>query len=109
MTAKQKATVGLAKGTRGHLKGRTASGAADKEAPEGATPTLADAGISHKLSSRAQKLAAIPLPEFDKSIADLRASADKTSHGIIKAAVKLGINERGGQLRRRRCFTWISR
>jgi hypothetical protein len=36
------------------------------------TPTLADVGISKDLSSRAQKIASIPAPEFEEAIADHR-------------------------------------
>jgi hypothetical protein len=46
----------LAKGTRGQLKGRKASGGTALVPPEAAAPTLADAGISTNLSSAAQKL-----------------------------------------------------
>jgi hypothetical protein len=53
----QKAATGLAKGTRGQL-----IGPAKTEAPTADIPTLASAGISHKMSSAAQKLAK-PLSE----------------------------------------------
>jgi hypothetical protein len=35
-------------------------------------PTLADAGIDKKLSSRAQKLAAVPEPKFEGMLAEWR-------------------------------------
>ena len=59
MLAEQKATVGLAKGTRGQKLTRV-TGTAIAEAPVSSVPTLASVGISHKLSSESQKLAAVP-------------------------------------------------
>lgn len=56
----QKATVGLATG------GRPAK--ETPAAPEGVygdTPSLAEIGVSYKLSSHAQKVAAIPAAEFE--------------------------------------------
>lgn len=44
------------------------------EAVEGAPPTLRDLGISHVLSDRAQKLAAVPEGEFEHGIEELRRS-----------------------------------
>ncbi|BAZ94300.1 uncharacterized protein FOKN1_1918 [Thiohalobacter thiocyanaticus] len=46
--------MGLNTGTRGQLKGRDASGGTQSEPPEAKVPTLAEAGIDKKLSSRAQ-------------------------------------------------------
>ena len=46
-----------AKGTRGQLHGKDSSGSAREEPPEDTTTTLADLGISKKLSSQAQKIA----------------------------------------------------
>src|SRR5207244_1477441 len=57
MIAAQKATVGL---NRGSLVG-----GATREPPRDTRPTLAEAGIDKKLSSRAQKLAAVPEPDFE--------------------------------------------
>jgi N6-adenosine-specific RNA methylase IME4 len=68
MIAAQKQTVGLNAGTRGQLKGRDASGAAEKAAPEDTRPTLADVGITSKLSSHSQKMAAIPEEQFQARI-----------------------------------------
>jgi hypothetical protein len=50
--------VGLATGG-----GDTSGGS--REAPPQEPPTLADAGIDKKLSSRAQKLAAVPEEQFE--------------------------------------------
>ena len=66
MLVDQKADGGLNTGTRGQLAGKSDEGLAvvanvrQKEAPK-----LADAGISKDLSSRAQKLAAVPEAEFE--------------------------------------------
>jgi N6-adenosine-specific RNA methylase IME4 len=59
MIIAQKETVGLNAGTRGQLRGRTSSGTTETEAPEDTRPKLADVGIDHKMSSHAQKLAAL--------------------------------------------------
>ena len=53
----QKETVGLQAGSRGI--GKLTSGLPQKQ------PTLSDAGVDHKLSSRAQKLAAVPEARFE--------------------------------------------
>jgi hypothetical protein len=60
----QKETVGLAKGGQPYQKST-----GSKAEP---VATLADAGIDKKLSSRSQKLAAIPEDKFEKQIADWR-------------------------------------
>jgi hypothetical protein len=54
MIAGQKATVGLAAGTRGQLVGRDASGGVAKTPPEKDVPTLAEAGIDKNLAHRAR-------------------------------------------------------
>ena len=58
-------------GKRGQLKGRDSPGSAKQEPPEDDRPTLAAAGIDKKLSSRAQKLAAVPEAEFEQELSDL--------------------------------------
>lgn len=75
----QKAGPGLNKGSRDQLAGRTtggevkrSSGGSPKEPPEGRPPTLAQAGIDKKLSSRAQKLAAVPEAEFEAEVGQWR-------------------------------------
>lgn len=65
LIAQQKETVGLQAGARGIGK--------KVEFQEGTPlPTLADAGIDKKLSSRAQKMAAVPEAEFEKEVGDWR-------------------------------------
>ena len=44
---------------------------------ENCTPTLADAGIDKKLSSRAQKLAAVPESKFEGMIGEWRSRVEK--------------------------------
>lgn len=63
MIAAQKKTVGLNKGGNPSLTPRE-----QREV----TPTLKETGISHDLSSRAQKLAAVPEDEFEAEVADWR-------------------------------------
>ncbi len=55
-----------AKGTAG--KGRPKKGATQLEAPKDATPTLADVGISFKLSSQSKELAKAPDAEFEAAL-----------------------------------------
>lgn len=69
MLTAQKQGGGLASGTRGQLAGKSGDGLAvvcdDRQKP---APKLADAGISKDLSSRAQKLAAVPEAEFEAEV-----------------------------------------
>jgi hypothetical protein len=61
------------------------------------TPTLADVGISKDLSSRAQKIASIPAPEFEEAIADHRHERVPISAAALKGAVKGRINDMAKQ------------
>lgn len=74
MLAQQKAGPGLATGVRGQLAGKKDGGLAvvtnDRQKRE--APKLADAGISKDLSSRAQKLAAVPEAEFEAEVGQWR-------------------------------------
>ena len=63
MIAAQKETVGLNTGGGNTGGGNTSGGSL--VAPPQAPPTLAEAGIDKKLSSRAQKLAAVPEEKFE--------------------------------------------
>ncbi len=73
MLAQQKAEGGLATGARGQLSGKEAGGLAvvsnDRQKDQ---PKLSDAGISKDLSSRAQKLAAVPEAEFEAEVGQWR-------------------------------------
>jgi hypothetical protein len=46
--------------------------------------TLAQAGISRDLSSRAQKLAAIPEPEFEQKLAEQKAAGNLSAQRLVK-------------------------
>lgn len=64
MIAQQKETVGLNRGGNPNLTSR--------DQREVGSPTLKEAGISHDLSSRAQKLAAVPEEEFEAEVGQWR-------------------------------------
>lgn len=70
MLSEQKAEGGLSKGAAG-MVGNQRTG---KVVPSFVTrvPLLADAGISYDLSSRAQKLAAVPQAEFEAEVGQWR-------------------------------------
>lgn len=73
LIAAQKAVGGLATGARGQLAGKGVGGLAvvtnDRQKN---APRLADAGISKDLSSRAQRLAAVPEAEFEAEVGQWR-------------------------------------
>lgn len=69
MLQEQKATVGLASG--GEHGGRKKKDGS-REEPSNVRPTLEAAGIDKKLSSRAQKLAAVPKEEFEQELSNWR-------------------------------------
>lgn len=75
LIAEQKAAEGLNKGGRPAEKTGSekepVSSPVLKSAPK-TVPTLAEAGIDKKLSSRAQKLAAVPDEQFEAEVADWR-------------------------------------
>ena len=72
MLTEQSGNGGMAKGTRGQLNGRDSSGAPVSVGPED-SPTLRDVGISYNLSSRAQKVAAVPEDEFESRVDEWRS------------------------------------
>lgn len=55
---------------------------------EPVTPTLKDLGIDKKLSSRAQKLAAIPEPEFQRRLKERRKQDSKRVASLLRDADK---------------------
>ena len=75
----QKQTVGLATG--GEYGGR-AKIDGSRDEPSNPRPTLADAGIDKKLSSRAQKLAAVPEDEFEGMLGDWRERVAKENERV---------------------------
>jgi len=86
MIKAQKDDAGLNKG--GRPKTPNGQVGVNKE-----TPSLSDVGISHNLSSRAQKIASIPEPEFEEVIADHRHERVPISAAALKGAVKGRIND----------------
>ncbi len=99
MIAAQNATVGLNAGSRGQLKGRDASGPAKREAPEDVRPKLAEVGISHKLSSHAQKLAAVPEQEFQARIDAWRGEMAAGQTRVTMDLMRIGDAEQKKQQR----------
>ena len=78
----------LAKGTRGQLKGRDASGGLSKNPPENAL-TLDDMGVDKNLAHRARTLAAMSEPGREEAIAKSVALAVAAASGataVISAA-----------------------
>lgn len=73
LIAARKAGSGLNTGSRGQLAGKTEEGLAVLSGNRQTdTPTLAQAGIDKKLSSRAQRLAAVPTEQFEAELAAKR-------------------------------------
>jgi phage N-6-adenine-methyltransferase len=88
----QKATVGLATG--GEHGGRPKIDGSRAE-PSNARPTLADIGVDKKLSSHAQKVAAIPEAEFEGIVGQWRDAIEteneRVTTNIIAAAEKAAV------------------
>ncbi|MBN8987447.1 MAG: hypothetical protein J0H42_04325 [Rhizobiales bacterium] len=96
----QKETIGLNAGSRGQLKGRDDSGGAVSEQPEDARPTLAETGIDRKLSSRAQKVAAMDAADFEQAL-ERHAQEVRAGQGrVAMDLLKIGAEERGRAHRR---------
>lgn len=71
MLSQQKADGGLNSGSRSQFAGKTEEGlAVVANDHQKNVPKLADVGISKDLSSRAQKLAAVPEAEFEAEIGE---------------------------------------
>ena len=79
-----------AKGTRGQLRGRKASGATKSEAPEKSTETLSDLGITYAESSRAQKAA----HDGGKGKSRSGGQNDRHSKTAESIAAEYGVSER---------------
>jgi hypothetical protein len=79
----------LQSGGRGRKGGGTWG--SKKEPQLGHQPTLASAGIDKKLSSRAQKLAALPLKQFEETVSAARSSVDKAAKAAIRGPRTNGI------------------
>lgn len=85
LIAAQKSEFGLNKGGRPSEK--TGS---QHEPVSNHVPTLSDVGVSKKLSSRAQKLAAVPEHEFEKEVGDWRERVEKEGKRVSARLEKAG-------------------
>ena len=81
MLREQKETVGMATGAR-NLGGPGKFGPPATEGPKDDIPTLADVGIDYKLSSRSQKLAAVPSDDFENATERWREYTLATDHPV---------------------------
>ena len=88
MITTQKETVGLNKG---------AAGGGKKESPRGpyveprdTLPKLADVGIDKRLSSRAQKMAAVPEAKFEEMIDEWRGAVQKENERVTTNLLREG-------------------
>jgi N6-adenosine-specific RNA methylase IME4 len=77
----QKATIGLAKGSKG--KGRPPLGGLKNNPPKN-VPTLADAGIDKNLAHEGRKLGALTDREFEKAIKSARSAVGS----VVKTALR---------------------
>lgn len=84
----QKETVGLNAGRAG--AGRPILGGSSEEPPKDTRPTLADAGIDKKLSSRAQKMAAVPEQEFEGMVKEWRGRIENENERVTTNLLKAG-------------------
>jgi len=84
MLVEQKATVGFNRGTAG--TGRPNLGGAAAEPPKvDHRPTLAEAGIDKKLSSRAQKLAQVSPERFEQMVGDTRDAMNRAVQTVVRS------------------------
>lgn len=96
----QKETVGLNAGSRGQLAGKSDFGGAVVEQPEDERPRLADIGIDRKLSSKAQKLAAMDLAEFERALARHKEEMESGAGRVAMDLLKIDAEEKGRVHRR---------
>jgi N6-adenosine-specific RNA methylase IME4 len=85
MRQEQKATVGLAKGTRGAGRPKIGGG---KNPPPKPVPSLADAGIDKDLAKEGRKLGVLSDREFEKSVKVAREAVGKVVKDALKASGK---------------------
>jgi N6-adenosine-specific RNA methylase IME4 len=100
MIVAQKETVGLNAGSRGQLQGKGDSGSAVVEQPEDERPRLADIGVDRKLSSKAQKLAAMDLAEFEHALVRHRQEMESGAGRVAMDLLKIDAEEKGRVHRR---------
>jgi N6-adenosine-specific RNA methylase IME4 len=86
MIATQKETVGLATGGE---HGGKAKIDGTRAAPSNARATLAEAGIDKKLSSRAQKISAIPPTAFEEMVKDGREEVQRAAEKRVVKEIKI--------------------
>lgn len=96
----QKATVGFNKGTRGQIRGKDSTGAAQIEVPDDPLPRLTDIGITHKLSSQAQRLAAVPDDEFSELIKAWHVESQTLNGRLTTDLLRVGAADRQRNARR---------
>lgn len=88
MLAAQKADGGLNRGAQGVGSNQYATKEVSSSSTR--TPTLASAGISYDLSSRAQKLAAIPEQEFEETLGEWRDNVKAEGARVTAKLVQAG-------------------
>jgi N6-adenosine-specific RNA methylase IME4 len=93
MIVAQRETIGLNKGGRPPEKTRS-------ETEQVSRPTLEDAGIDRKLSSRAQKMAAVPAEQFEKTIGSWRERVRAENERVTVDLLRHGEEEQQRQNRR---------
>lgn len=99
MLVEQKETIGLNRGRAG--AGRPPLGDSDTEQPKpDDRPTLAEVGIDRKLSSKAQRMAAMDAAEFEAALSrhaeEVRAGQGRVAMDLLK----VGAEEKGRAHRR---------
>jgi N6-adenosine-specific RNA methylase IME4 len=104
LIALQKATVGLAKGTRGTIRGKDKSGGVQLAPLDATLPTLKQAGIDKSLAKFARKLAKLTDAEFEAILAERReiiiAATAKIAVDLFGDAAARILKERKRQARR---------
>jgi N6-adenosine-specific RNA methylase IME4 len=84
MLVEQKATVGFNKGAAGSA-GPGRGNAVPIENRVSNVPTLAEAGIDKKLSSRAQKLAQVSPERFEQMVGDTRDAMNRAVQTVVRS------------------------
>jgi len=107
MISKQKETVGLNRGTviNGAMPGKNDGSSA--VVADDHRPTLADVGVSKDLSSRAQKLAAVPEEEFEAEVGEWRERVQAEGARVttrLEAAGERAINKTQKEEQKPECF-----
>lgn len=91
-----------AKGTRGQLRGRNASGGSKLDPPENSAVTLAEVGVHKALADRARKMAALPLADFEAHVAETRAAVTRVTRTRVRRRAQRCRAERLREKRRAR-------